>query len=115
MVTKNVEETGREIVRELVKETSVPQLRRVMINLEPGRDLELVSKGDWCGVGCGNTSGNVCGLGCLVAPGEVLLDVVDQPGRLGITRQELEAIRADLPALRGEILEQLSAAVRDLG
>jgi hypothetical protein len=114
MVSKSVADISREMARAMVLEMPVPQLRRVMVTLAS----PLQQEGE-CGRVCGEMGctdcGNVCGLGCLLSPGSFAVDSFDQAGRLGLTTQDFEAIRADLPALRREISEQLSAAVRDLG
>jgi hypothetical protein len=113
-------EKTKEVAKALVREIPAPQLRRVITNIRPGIQLRLIEAGNVCGSGCADT-GNVCGSGCgpqgsgcLLSPGTVLIDAFDQQGRLGLTTQDFEEIRADLPSLRREITEELNNTLNNI-
>lgn len=62
--------------------------------------------GALCGGNCGGpVDGMLCGGGCRPKIGAP--DVIDPEGRLGLTAQDLTAIRNDMPQLRKAVLDQL--------
>jgi hypothetical protein len=79
---------GEEVATALMLEIAAPQLRRVMITLGSGI---LADIGGFCpgpDPPVRNVYGGVYGLACLASPiGGIT--AFDQPGRLGLTREDL--------------------------
>lgn len=95
----------------MLSELPIAQLQE-MLDESPG---PIERNGAVCGGNCGGAPGGtgvLCGLGCRPPAGAP--KVLDREGRLGLTADDLNAIRADFPRLRQTVVDQLTAHLNQL-
>jgi hypothetical protein len=91
--------------RILVTEVPVGKVQSILERRGDGIDRS----GGLCGGGCSGgdspVNGNFCGWDC--RPKFAAADVIDPQGDFGVTPEDLMEVRADLPKLRQQVLQQL--------
>lgn len=84
----------------ILEEVKIKDFKKVLSSLDSSGEI---SSGGVCGAGCEGTSGSVCGAGC----NSLTDDVFDPKGISGITKQDLEIIKHEIPQLKKRFITNL--------
>jgi hypothetical protein len=108
--------TRTQLAKAIIREIPVKQLRIIFSSLEDNADgvspADSFDAGLFCGYGChGPGLGLACGFLCSVDPQDPGLRTIDSTGQLGLTKRDLESVRADLPLLRQDVAKELRLLV----
>lgn len=88
----------------------VSQLQEMVSGLDALSKARSVEQGSVCGCGCDGSGGTLCGVGCSNVS-RATVGVLDPANQAGITRAELDAVRAQV----GQFKDTLRAQARLAG
>ena len=84
----------------VLEEVKIKDYKKFLSSLD---SIGEISSGGVCGAGCEGATGSACGAGCNSSTG----DAFDTKGISGITEQDLEIIKHEIPQLKKRFITNL--------